>query len=251
MLVMSCSMTKAGSGWYHSMTNDLLVAAGHQDKVQVRDQHGLGDILEYDNCHLSRPNLLKIRRLVRVGDQGNTYCVHVHCGPIPSVRYYMGRSRIRATYIYRDPRDVVVSAYRHGVRERQAGLLVSNFAKLRTIRIAAYWVRWRQLPRYAAWRRTDPRHVLMTRYEDLLADPVAELERLVGFLDLDVPAAILPGIVDRYSRNRGAARRQPGLHFDRGVAGRFREELTGSEIALCNRIFRPYLIAMGYPLAAA
>lgn len=248
MLILSCSMPKAGSGWYNHLTNDLLVAAGYQDKVATRDRYGLGDILKYDNCHMSRPTFFKIRRLVRVSDSGNTFCVHAHSGKLPSVNYFMKRGKIKATYIYRDPRDVVLSAYEHGVRERAAGLRWRNFAKLRTVDLAILWVLLRQLPRYRSWSGEDPEKVHLARYEDLVRDPQTQLRRLADFLGISVSDDMIETIIGRYDRDRRDVGGRSSLHFHVGRIGRFREQLTEQQIARCNRLFGSALADMGYPL---
>ena len=246
MLVMSCSMTKAGSGWYHHLTNDLLVAAGHQDKIQIRERYDLHDILKYDNCHLGKPDARSLARLIRVSDEGNTFAIHTHKGPIRPVRDYMRQGKLKATYIYRDPRDVVVSAYEHGIRERAEGKKVHSFSKLRSIELAIYWIRIRQIPRYREWRSLDPSLVHFARYEDLVADPRRELERLSEFFGWGVPGEQLDEIIAGYAKDKGETREKRSLHFHKGIAGRFRDVLTPKQLALANKVYGPYLEEMGY-----
>ena len=51
-LVLSASMESAGSGWLFNLTNELLRRVGCSDVRQVREQYGLDDVLQWDNCNL-------------------------------------------------------------------------------------------------------------------------------------------------------------------------------------------------------
>ena len=90
----------------------------------------------------------------------------------------------------------------------------------------------------------------MTRYEDLRADPVGELERLARFLSVKSSRGELVRIAARYQMDGKRKHRDShlglGVHFDRGVTGRYKEVLTEQELALCNEHFAGYLPKMGY-----
>jgi len=216
------------------------------DKIEVRTHYDLSDILKYDNCHISHLTYFKMRRLIAASDDGNTFCVHTHRGATPAVRYYMRRGKVKATYIFRDPRDVVLSAYQHGIRERKSGLRWRNFAKLRTIKLAILWVMFRQIPRYRSWKRQDRELVHFARYEDLVRDTRGEMERLARFLGLEVSDEKIDEIIRRYDREGLKEKKVDSFHFYKGQIGRFREELASEELVLCNRLFRRVLLEMGY-----
>jgi hypothetical protein len=149
---------------------------------------------------------------------------------------------VKTTYIYRDPRDVVVSGFEHGQRIRAKGEN-HTFAKWDSIetsilnvkRLLATWDKWMQCSK-----------ALITRYEDLWADPVNELKRLEGFLSLEVSSKELHRIVSNYQTDQLDATATSYLHFNKAAIGRFREVMSQRQIDLCREHFGDYLLKMGY-----
>lgn len=246
MIVLSAGMQKAGSGWYFNMINDLLVAAGYQDIRALRDRYRLHPILKYYNCNVGRPILPKLALLLVPHLMGNTFVVKTHSGPTRSLRYLMSWNQARATYIYRDPRDAAISAYDHGQKLRQQGE-THSFARLESgedlLQAVEEW-----LAIWDEWMRCEG--VLTTRYENLLAEPLNEMQRLADFLSIEVPGQELSRIVETYQAKRASREKDTHLglavHFHKGVAGRFREVLSEQELARYNERFAGHLSRMGY-----
>ena len=144
----------------------------------------------------------------------------------------------KATYIYRDPRDVVVSAFEAGKEFRGRGL-DRSFARLETVEMAVLAVsRW--LNTWQVWNRDQ--RVLGLRYEDLKADPVVELRRLRAYLGLKLEDRVLARIASQFEQGGSVA----GSHFRHGVCGRFRTALSPQQIELCQQEFGRVLGTMGY-----
>lgn len=80
------------------------------------------------------------------------------------------------------------------------------------------------------------------RYEDLLADPEGQLRRICSRIGIDFQPAMLQ--LERATENLG--RTQGAAHVVRGNAGRFREELSESELRAIERIAGATLRAFGY-----
>ena len=241
MIVVSASLKKSGSGWYFNMTNDLLVQAGNQDVREVRRAYGLEGVLLEDNCRIN-PNIVNLARLMRPHRQGNTFVVKTHAGPTPSLRLLMNRGMIKATYIYRDPRDVVLSALDHGARVRKAGK-ANILAEIKTVEQAVAYVAT-LLRDWDGWTATP--HTLLVRYEDLVADTWGELKRLVAFLAVDITEDRLRSVAAPYQKDNQDSVQKSRLHFNKGIAGRFRSQMSADELALCAEQFGPYLQRMGY-----
>ncbi len=255
MIVLSAGMQKAGTGWYWNMTNELLMAAGHPDAREIREKYQLQTVLTTLNCNVRGLDGKAITELNRISQQGHTFVVKTHRRPSKLVRELMAEGRIRATYIYRDLRDVIVSALDRGRVMRETGYLhgrhfhigpQKSFAKYHTVRGAILWARFRLLPVWKAWANCDG--VLMTRYEDLHADAQGELRRLADYLDLDVSQKQIEAIVAAYDRGRLKAdiSRAGSLHLNKGVTGRFKEVLSQEQQELCRRRLGRYLELMGY-----
>ncbi|MFQ5570585.1 MAG: sulfotransferase domain-containing protein [Rhodothermales bacterium] len=247
MVVLSVGMRKSGTGWYFNMTNDLLQAAGGQDVHQIRNMPSLRSIIRGNNCKVGELTVRKLVRLTLPHFTGHTYVVKTHAGPSISLRAFTATGTVKVTYQYRDPRDIVLSALEHAEAARRAGIHI-DLVRLNTLDDSIQMVK-RELARWEHWMR-HPR-VLKVRYEDLIADTMGELRRLVDFLSLDVPEASLQAIVQRYQKKEYAKTlEQPiignRLHFNKGIPGRFREEMSPQARALCERHLGPYLRKMGY-----
>jgi hypothetical protein len=234
-------MQKAGTGWYFNLTNDLLITAGHQDIREVRQRFRLLPVLEGPNCVLNKPTPFNLARLIVPSTFGNTFAVKTHSGPTRAMRYLICAKIMKATYIYRDPRDVAVSAFDFARTQRGKGRS-GGMARLQTMEDSIKFVRGR----LAVWDRwIGCGRALVARYEDLMADPVNELGRLADFLSLDVRIEDLQRIVAGYERN-GPKHHRSNLHFNQGIAGRFRSVMSQRELELCVAHFGEYLQRMGY-----
>jgi hypothetical protein len=243
MVVLSASLQKAGSGWYYNLTSDLLVAAGYLPATEVRDRYRLHGMLEGKNCRIGRITPVKLLRLAPPHWRGHRFAVKTHRGPNRTVEWGMRLGIFRPTYIYRDPRDVVVSAVDHGRRIREKGLN-HTFAKLDSVETATVYVRqW-----LAIWQQwAESGQALMVRYEDLSADPMAEMRRLADHLEVEVPEAALAEIVARYSREKlRAAPAGHTVHFNKGETQRWRRALSAAQQAAVSDAFADFLPQMGY-----
>ncbi len=243
MIVLSVGMQKAGSAWFFNLTNDLLVEAGHADARRIRERYGLEAIMTRANCNIDRPSALKLGRLFVPHRRGETFVVKTHEAPTLTSDFLARRGILRATYIYRDPRDVVVSLFDHGERIRREGIASSTgFDRFTTIELTIAFVAG-LLPIWEAWTR--PGRALVFRYEDLLANPIDEMQRLSTHLGLTTDGETLKSIVRRYqpqAEGSGIGK----LHFHKGRAGRWRERLTPEQIEACERSFGDDLRRMGY-----
>jgi aryl sulfotransferase len=108
---------------------------------------------------------------------------------------------------------------------------------------------WGNLHHVQSWwnyRHLD--NILFVHYNDLKADLSKQVKSIAAFLDIEVPEAALPGLLENLSleamRNE-AARNQPGMSriwtegartfFFKGTNGRWREVLTPEEMALYDK----------------
>ncbi|HUF38858.1 MAG TPA: sulfotransferase domain-containing protein [Anaerolineales bacterium] len=242
MIVLAVGMPRAGSGWHYNLTHDLVRTAGAADSREVRLRYRLEDILTEVNCNLGVLSLRRLARLFAAAGRRETFTVKLHAGPTVWGRLLIDRGWIRPTYIYRDPRDALVSAYEYGERARAAGR--SNaFSPLADLDAAidfiaeyvGYWEEWTAIPGC---------HIL--RYEDLRTGYEREAARLARFLGVDPEKPAPTAVIDRY-RPELASRDTPGLHFAKGISGRYRESLSPTQQRRCLDLFGDRLERMGYP----
>lgn len=240
MIVLAVGMPRAGSGWHYNLVHDLMKTTGCADAHDIRERYRLQNILTEVNCNIG---VLSARRLAMVtlpALMGNTFVIKAHAAPTSASRFLQRLGLLRITYIYRDPRDAMLSAYDYGQRAHQKGRPnafsdLTDFQKsIDFIMDYVYiWEKW-----------MNEKHVLIARYEDLLTDYDHEVTRLVKFLKLERKRSQVQKVIDNY--RPGAAEGQQGLHFYKGKIGRFRESYSAEEQSILKEKLGPYLQRMGY-----
>src|SRR5512139_1579121 len=181
MIVLSVGMPRAGSGWHYNLVHDLMKTTGCAEAHQIREKYRLQGILTEVNCNIG---VLSARRLAMVtfpALMGNTFVIKAHSSPTSSSRLLQRLGLLRITYIYRDPRDAMLSAYDYGQRALAKGhpnafSHLSDFQKSVDFMMeyVHIWEKWMAEP-----------DVLVARYEDLLTNYDAESTKLVDYLKLD------------------------------------------------------------------
>ena len=242
-LLLSVGMPRAGSGWYYNLTHDLVVAAGFQDARELRKRYHLERVLTEVNCNIGALTPHRLFLVLIPASLGNIFVIKTHAGLTRLARFFIQHEVIKPLYIYRDPRDALLSAYEYGERSRQNSK-TSAFSQLRTIEDAVDFMHdYLEISR--AWLAC--RKVLHTRYEDLLLDYDIEVNRIVQYLNLDRENVLLREVIENY-RPGGVKSGQQGTHLVKGKIGRYKDKLTIEQQSLCLHVFQPYLEEMGYNL---
>jgi len=242
-VILSVGMPRAGSGWYYNLTNSLITAAGGKDPRQIREQFHLARFLTEVNCNIGTLSPYRLIPVMIPTLMGNTYTIKLHAGPTPLALWMIRREMITPIYIYRDPRDALLSAYEYGQRKREDGR-VGPFSELMTIDMAIdFMMEYIQFSN--SWLAC--KQALHVRYEDLLLNYDAEVARLINFLAINQNDPPIKTVLDQYRPSQGSSK-QRGSHFVKGKIGRYRETLTGEEQARCVDVFGSYLERMKYPI---
>jgi hypothetical protein len=241
MIVLSVGMPRAGSGWYYNLAHDLVVVSGGQDARQVRQRYHLGGILTEVNCNIGALTPPRLLAVLLPSLLGNTFVIKAHAAPTPLARWLMQRGWLRTAYIYRDPRDAMLSAFENGQRAIQKGR-PNAFSGLTDFKQALDFMET-YVAISQAWLDCD--QALHTRYEDLLTAYATQAERLASFLGIDPAADAARQVVDKY-RPEEASPDQKGLHFRSGKIGRYRQKWTPEQQAILLQRFDPYLKRLGY-----
>jgi len=242
MIVLSVGMPRAGSGWHYNLIHDLMQTTNCADARDIRVKYGLQKILTEVNNNIG---VLSARRLGMVAIpalMGNTFVIKAHAGPTGASRLLQSLGLLRTTYIYRDPRDAMLSAFDYGQRALSKGRPnafshLTDFQKsldfiMEYVRI---WEKWMK-----------EKNVLIARYEDLLTNYDEEVRRLVGFLKLDGSRPGVQKVIEAY--RPGAADGQQGLHFYKGKIGRFRESYSAEEQKVLSEKLGASLKGMRYEI---
>lgn len=242
MIVLSVGMPRAGSGWHYNLIHDLMETAGYTDARLIREKYRLQGILTEVNCNIG---VLSVRRMGMVSVPalaGKDFVIKAHAGPSASSRLLQRLGLLRITYIYRDPRDAMLSAFDYGQRALTKGR-PNAFSHLTDFdKSLAFMMDYVRI--WEAW--TQEKDVLIARYENLLTDYDGEVKRLVSFLKLDGNRLEVQKVTEKY--RPGAAEGQQGLHFYKGKIGRFRESYTAEQQAVLKEKMGVYLSKMGYEL---
>ena len=242
-LYLSAGMPRAGSGWYYNLTHDLLVAAGSQDARDIRNRYHLGSILTEVNCNIGALTLRRMLLVLVPVVLGNKFIIKTHAGLTQFVSLLIHQGVIIPLYIYRDPRDALLSAYEYGERARQNNR-DGAFSQLLTFDAAIMFMQ-EYVDISESWLACN--RALHTRYEDMLLNYDDEVKRILNFLEIDRDISGIKQVIAEY-RPDGALSDQRGRHLVKGKIGRFREKLTPAQQLLCQDVFKPYIEKMGYPL---
>lgn len=240
-VVLSVGMPRAGSGWYFNLTHDLLVAAGYQDAHRIRERYRLQSILTQVNLNIGALTPRRTLAVTVPALLGNVFVVKAHSGPTAIARSLIHRRMLQPTYIYRDPRDALLSAFEYGQRARRENR-ENAFAQLRDLDQAiAFMEEYTRISE--AWMACE--EALKTKYEDLLQDYDQQVRRLIKFLGLNEHQPAIRAVMDKYKPEHTRSD-QKGLHLVKGKIGRFRIVLNEEQKEKLNQTFGDYLVRMGY-----
>lgn len=242
-LVLSVGMPRAGSGWAYNLTHDLVVAGGGTDARAIRTKYRLSPFLTQVNCNMGSLDFYRLIPVLFPLLLEGRYVIKLHGGRKPFASIMIQSGLIKPTYIYRDPRDALLSAYEYGERMRSQGK--SNaFTPLTTMEEAidfmAAYVEIAQ-----DWLSCS--HAYHMKYEDLLLDYEGTVSELIEFLGLTLDEGAKKEVIRRYRPEQGS-RDQRGTHFVKGKIGRYREVFTPFQREICRAKFGDFLEAQGYTL---
>ena len=244
MIIISVGMPRAGSGWYYNLTNDLALAAGYQDARNIRQRYHLQSILTEVNCNIGALTTRRLAMVMIPSLLGNSFVIKAHAGPTPTAVRLIRRGWLRVAYIYRDPRDAMLSAYENGQKALEKGR-PNAFSSLTDFEVSLNFI-LDYVKISQDWMKVG--QVLHTCYEDLVNDYSTEANRLVKFLNLDRDAPAIGQVLEKYRPAQAAQADQKGLHFSKGRSGRFRQKYTPEQQAILTEQLGAYLQEMDYEL---
>jgi hypothetical protein len=240
-LILSVGMPRAGSGWYYNLTQDLVIASGGEDARTIRSRYKLGRFLTEVNCNLGTLSSYRLLPTMLPILFENSYVIKLHAERRPVADQFIRAGIIKPTYIYRDPRDALLSAYEYGQRMSSQGL-TNAFSHLKTIDDAIDFMDF-YVKLSAGWLASP--QTLKVRYEDLKGDYDREVERLCVFLGIDPSSEIALRVSEQYRPGK-PAQKQQGLHFVKGKIGRHQQAFSADQLDRCHRLFGDFLKAQGY-----
>jgi hypothetical protein len=242
-MILSVGMPRAGSGWYYNLTQDLVIASGGTNARIVRSRYGLTKLLTEVNCNLGTLSFHRLIPTLLPILFERSYVIKLHAGRRPLADSLIKLGVIKPTYIYRDPRDALLSAYENGQKMASQGL-TNAFTPLKTIEDAIIFMEfyikiareWMDLP-----------GSLGVKYEDLKENYENEAIRLINFLGIDHQDLKIKEITEKYRADKKPQQSQ-GLHFVKGEIGRHRDVFSPDQLEMCKRLFGDFLEEAGYEI---
>lgn len=143
----------------------------------------------------------------------------------------------RMILLVRDPRDAMASALDAYSEGSWALKVLRKEGEVRGI-AAEKWLEWYlQSMNNAkqAYENHEGRKVLV-RYEDLHADALGTMKRVVSALSLSVEDGELAGVVDKHSwENISEEKKGKGKFYRKGTPGGWRDDLSAEQVELVER----------------
>jgi len=243
MIIVSASLPKSGSTWLFHMTEAILIAAGHPSYRDMLDRPLLRGLIKERSGDFGYANPAKLARMLPHATRGRHLLVRTHYQPSRTLRTLIRLGYASATYVYRDPRDVVLSAIDHGERARRRGS-DHELSVLRTVDDGIRYAREELFPHHRRWMAAPG--TLRLRYEDVTADPVAAMTAIARHLGIDVSQATIEDVVRQFDKSAMSADEKARLLINKATSQRFRREMTEDEVARTTEAFRAELEEMGY-----
>jgi len=240
-MILSVGMPRAGSGWYYNLTKDLVVASGGLNAKEIRTKYPLKRFLTEVNSNLGTLSFYRLIPVLLPLVIERPYVIKLHAErrPFADLLIYLGV--IKSTYIYRDPRDALLSAYENGQRMSQMGL-ENAFTPLTTIEKSINFMEsYVKIAR--GWLSSE--YTLAVKYEDFKSNYDHEVSKLITFLGIDPTGNKIKETIDSYRPEQKGQNRQ-GVHFVKGKIGRYKDSFTDSQIDQCDRLFGDFLQKYGY-----
>ncbi|PSN18792.1 hypothetical protein C7271_10655 [filamentous cyanobacterium CCP5] len=167
-----------------------------------------------------------------------------HGSPTFFIELLISLGLAKATYTYRDPRDVILSMMDHGKRTREKDVHGEN-TKLKKGFSDVFspedtmpyinediqaWYKWSSL-----------KNVLTIEYENLMANKEKELGEIASFLGFEGKEADLEELVQKYSNFKNN-------NFNKGEAGRYLSEMSPDSLEYLKKYIGNDLKKMGYSI---
>jgi MoaA/NifB/PqqE/SkfB family radical SAM enzyme len=220
LLVVTSGVPRSGTSWLMRLAIAILTGAGAT--LEAKDQDGR----RIDDFPSNEPDDAEAQALAALLSRHHASPVGVRCVKTHfASRAAVDDPRTRFLYVYRDPRDVLVSTFHYA----RVGPAASHFEG-RTSREVLHELVPRVVPMLRrsledAARADLPASTLLVGYRQLIEEPAAEIARIARHVDVHLPARFAAAIAARHSFERESGRSRGNedraSYFRRGVVGGF------------------------------
>lgn len=269
-LVWLASYPKSGNTWFHILLGNMLGGDEPQDintlsqRLLVAAHYGtIDDHALLDAQLLRSVEVDRLRPLVHdafAAELSAAVYVKTHDAyrVLDNGMPLLGRRARAAIYLVRDPRDVAVSFAFHNDLTIDQAIADLNSPDTCLSGLAHQQVRQRLLDwsgHVSSWLGQTDVPLCLIRYEDLLADTVAEFGRALAFLGNPTDAATLVrtvanadfAVLQQQERRNGFVGRVGAAPFFRsGRAGGWRQHLTADQLRAIESAHGAAMDRLGY-----
>jgi len=164
------------------------------------------------------------------------FVVKTHIGINDHLKRFVLEGKVKCSYIYRRPHDVVLSGmdnYKKNPVEfpRFSSLSGSVEKVVEYCEEALGWV--------------NSNATKVVRYEDFIANPGKVLDEVMQYFGIYLEQKELEDILIA-SREMQSSSASWNLRFNKGISDRYLSEMSDEEIIYCDSVFNRYLTYLGY-----
>ncbi|TVL97983.1 MAG: hypothetical protein CV082_01900 [Candidatus Brocadia sp. BL1] len=244
MVLVSAGMPKSGTGYIYNLLNDMFVLSGMCDAREIKRRYKLGSILHEYNCNIRDLTFLKLSIVVLLSYLQRPFVVKTHRRPTLAAKLFLRLGLIKVVYIYRDPRDVLLSDIDHS-KERMKHEDTRKLAGPTDFHSAFQNVK-RVINTWRLWKQSSGAYLL--RYEDLMSNPADEMKKIIAYLNHAISSDHIDTLLKRYDKSSLDKHQKNYLHFNKGIVSRYRQEMQEEHRRIFKEQIGDTLLQMGYPL---
>jgi hypothetical protein len=245
-----------GEACIYAFTNSLTYISNEYNKMLENRAKNLSDLNEFPP--LSQSDIFAMMRyfidlrLATIVDpeKSGLKCVGekdpVHAKNFPLLHQLFPEAKV--IHIIRDGRGVILSSWHHDIRANIPGMQAVSFDTFLD-NAAGLWANTVRKAQETAPLLGD--RYLEVRYEDLIADVLPNLQRVLDHLGVDAREATLRACAEGASFEKMSKGRSPGQEdaqsfFRKGIADDWKDHMTPAQLTRCNARSGGLLEELGY-----
>lgn len=233
MIIINSGLPKSGTTLVMTYQKELISSFYKENGIRESMKYSYGGYIDLIDDKTAD-------RLYYIHEKFGPLVVKTHTEPTPAIKKLIKSGKARATFSYRDPRDIILSALDHGKLSRETSDPTKAFSDVKTFS-KGFILSGIYLKTYESWLEFN--EALFIRYEDLMKDKLSTISKLSEYFNISAGSEVLKEI---YSKNE--LKKESALNFNSGEVQRWRTELPPDQLALCNKSWGKTILKMGYKL---
>lgn len=241
MYFISNSMAKSASTLLCDLTKKSVIASfGSEGQKALIQAITAGELLGWGGFIANCSNVDVLAKLRVLSNKYGPFVVKTHAPLTDDLRHAIENGDARVSYIYRDPRDAMLSAMSNYESTKSSNRV--EFKEFDTLDAAL--IRYVDIAKHAVtWKESGLAAIL--RYEEFVNDIEGELKNCLQELGLVIPHDLVTEFV---ASAKASQEEKEGwnLRFNIGISGRFRQELTPTDLKKSTMALDISIRALGY-----